>query len=54
MTSPIEAAPTKSPVLRSGWRREGTLGSGTSLLARDPDRNLLEFVGESAAEPNNR
>ena len=27
-----------------GWTTEGTLGAGGSLLARDPDGNLLEFV----------
>jgi hypothetical protein len=27
-----------------GWTTEGALGDGASLLARDPDGNLLEFV----------
>jgi hypothetical protein len=27
-----------------GWRIEGPLSGRTSLLARDPDGNLLEFV----------
>ena len=28
----------------AGWAIEGSLGAGASLLARDPDGNLLEFV----------
>jgi hypothetical protein len=28
----------------SGWTAEGSLGTGASLLARDPDGNLVEFV----------
>jgi hypothetical protein len=32
----------------TGWTNEGALGSGASLLARDPDGNLLEFVEETA------
>ena len=28
----------------SGWTIEDGLGAGASLLARDPDGNLLEFV----------
>jgi hypothetical protein len=27
-----------------GWSTEGALGGGASLLARDPDGNLIEFV----------
>ena len=27
-----------------GWSTEGALGDGASLLARDPDGNLIEFV----------
>jgi hypothetical protein len=27
-----------------GWTTEGALGRGASLLAQDPDGNLLEFV----------
>ena len=30
-----------------GWTTEGPLGGGASLLARDPDGNLLEFVENS-------
>ena len=30
-----------------GWMTEGPLGGGASLLARDPDGNLLEFVENS-------
>ena len=33
-----------------GWTTEGALGEGASLLARDPDGNLLEFV-ESPGPP---
>ena len=29
---------------QSGWTTEGSLGAGASLLARDPDGNLIEFV----------
>jgi hypothetical protein len=29
---------------QSGWAMEGPLGAGASLLARDPDGNLIEFV----------
>ncbi|MCU1494210.1 MAG: hypothetical protein JWO62_1974 [Acidimicrobiaceae bacterium] len=29
---------------QSGWTPEGPLGEGASLLARDPDGNLIEFV----------
>jgi hypothetical protein len=37
---------------KMGWIREGTLGSSTgSILARDPDGNLLEFVEEPAGAP---
>jgi hypothetical protein len=32
----------------TGWAREGSLGATGSLLARDPDGNLLEFVEEPA------
>jgi hypothetical protein len=35
---------TKSMLLRTGWTMEGSFGTGASLLARDPDGNLLEFV----------
>jgi hypothetical protein len=31
----------------TGWTREGSLGSKGSMLARDPDGNLIEFVEES-------
>ncbi len=33
----------------SGWTTEGALGAGASLLARDPDGNLLEFVENPVA-----
>jgi hypothetical protein len=32
-----------------GWTTEGALGGGASLLARDPDGNLLEFVENPGA-----
>ncbi|HJZ35510.1 MAG TPA: hypothetical protein VJ204_04480, partial [Solirubrobacterales bacterium] len=32
-----------------GWTTEGALGGGSSLLARDPDGNLLEFVENPGA-----
>jgi hypothetical protein len=32
---------------RGGWTRVGSLGSDSSLLSRDPDGNLLEFVGRT-------
>jgi hypothetical protein len=39
-------------LIKTGWAREGTLGSSTgSMLARDPDGNLLEFVEEPAGAP---
>jgi hypothetical protein len=34
----------KDVLLRTGWTMEGSFGTGASLLARDPDGNLLEFV----------
>jgi hypothetical protein len=34
-------------LVETGWTREGTLGSTGSMLARDPDGNLIEFVEES-------
>jgi hypothetical protein len=33
----------------AGWEIEGSLGAGASLLARDPDGNLLEFVENPGA-----
>lgn len=35
---------TEAQLVRMGWATEGSLGSGTSLLARDPDGTLAEFV----------
>jgi catechol 2,3-dioxygenase-like lactoylglutathione lyase family enzyme len=36
-------------LVETGWTKEGTLGSSTdSVLVRDPDGNLLEFVQEPA------
>jgi hypothetical protein len=37
----------------TGWAREGSLGTTGSLLARDPDGNLLEFVEEPVPESRN-
>jgi len=34
---------------RDGWRAEGALGGEGSLLARDPDGNLVEFVENTGA-----
>jgi hypothetical protein len=33
-------------LVETGWTKEGSLGSSGSLLARDTDGNLLEFVQE--------
>lgn len=33
-------------IAATGWTREGALGPTGSMLARDPDGNLLEFVEE--------
>ena len=38
----------RATLLETGWTTIGTLGSGPSLLARDPDGNLLEFVEQPA------
>jgi len=35
---------TEAELLQTGWATEGPLGAGASLLARDPDGNLIEFV----------
>lgn len=37
-------------LLRDGWTMQGSLGAGASLLAQDPDGNLLEFVELSGEE----
>jgi outer membrane protein TolC len=34
----------------AGWTTEGALGGGASLLARDSDGNLLEFVENPGAQ----
>ena len=39
----------ESELRAGGWTTEGTLGGGASLLARDPDGNLLEFVENPSA-----
>jgi hypothetical protein len=35
---------TETELRQTGWTTEGPLGAGASLLARDPDGNLFEFV----------
>jgi len=35
---------TEVELRQTGWVTEGPLGAGASLLARDPDGNLIEFV----------
>jgi hypothetical protein len=35
---------TEAELRQNGWSTEGPLGAGASLLARDPDGNLIEFV----------
>jgi len=35
---------------KTGWTLEGSFGSGMSVLARDADGNLLEFVEESTTD----
>jgi hypothetical protein len=40
---------TKARLTRTGWTTEGSLGSGTSLLARDLDGTLAEFVENTPA-----
>ena len=37
-------AQTRAQLAESGWSTEGSLGGGSSLLARDPDGMLAEFV----------
>jgi hypothetical protein len=34
---------------QGGWSTEGPFGAGASLLARDPDGNLIEFVENPGA-----
>ena len=40
----------EAELLAAGWTAEGALGGGASLLARDPDGNLIEFVENPAPE----
>jgi hypothetical protein len=41
----VASLPEAETELRdAGWKIEGALGAGASLLARDPDGNLVEFV----------
>lgn len=42
---------TEAQLVRTGWTIEGSLGSGASLLARDPDGTLLEFVEKAPQAP---
>ena len=37
-------AETRAQLAESGWTTEGSLGAGNSLVARDPDGMLAEFV----------
>jgi hypothetical protein len=37
---------TERQLVEAGWTSEGALGPTGSLLSRDPDGNLLEFVEE--------
>jgi hypothetical protein len=41
-------AATRELLARTGWTTVGSLGSGASLLARDPDGALFEFVEVTA------
>jgi hypothetical protein len=46
----VGSLPEAEAELRAGgWTTEGALGGGASLLARDPDGNLLEFVENPGA-----
>jgi hypothetical protein len=48
-TAFVDSLPeTEAQLVRTGWTIEGSLGSGASLLARDPDGMLLEFVEKGA------
>ena len=38
-------------LVKTGWTREGALDPAHSMLARDSDGNLLEFVEKPADEP---
>lgn len=42
---------TEAQLARTGWTTEGSLGSPASLLARDPDGTLAEFVEQPPATP---
>ena len=37
-------AETEATIAALGWTTAGALGSGTSVLARDPDGTMFEFV----------
>jgi hypothetical protein len=37
-------ADARTDLLKDGWTAVGSLGGPSSLLARDPDGNVLEFV----------
>jgi catechol 2,3-dioxygenase-like lactoylglutathione lyase family enzyme len=41
---------TEAELRQTGWTTEGPLGAGASLLARDPDGNLIEFVENPGGE----
>jgi hypothetical protein len=38
---------TREKLERTGWKVDGNLGTPNSLIARDPDNNLIEFVETS-------
>ena len=42
-------AETEAQLTETGWTAVGSLGAGKSLLARDPDGVLIEFVEEAPA-----
>jgi hypothetical protein len=46
----VESLPeTEAQLVHAGWTTVGSLGSGTSLLARDPDGTVMEFVERTSA-----
>jgi hypothetical protein len=46
----VESLPeTEAQLVRAGWTAVGSLGAGKSLLARDPDGTVMEFVERTSA-----